>query len=173
MHVQGLQRTFKNHVKNIFTFAYCLYMYMPLNHPWSLLVIVWLLLVPTNVHEIGGETTVLEGSNLHLTCNASGLPEPNITWTKEEPGNLGNYTVVKQGKVLTITNINRNDAGDYTCTAYNGFGKPQNQTVYVNVNCEYMHWKKPWLMLNRDALSFNLYFLCYNVWCQLRVLMFG
>ena len=173
MHVQGLQRTFKNHVKNIFTFAYCLYMYMPLNHPWSLLVIVWLLLVPTNVHEIGGETTVLEGSNLHLTCNALGLPEPNITWTKEEPGNLGNYTVVKQGKVLTITNINRNDAADYTCTAYNGFGKPQNQTVYVNVTCEYMHRKKPWLMLNRDALSFNLYFLCYNVWCQLRVLMFG
>ena len=146
MHVQGLQRTFKNHVKNIITFAYCLYMYMPLNYPWRLLVIVWLLLVLPNVHEISGETTVLEGSNLHLTCNASGLPEPNITWTKEEPGNPGNYTVVKQGKVLTITNINRNAAGDYTCAAYNGFGKPVNQTVYVNVTCEYMHLKNVWIM---------------------------
>ena len=39
--------------------------------------------------------------------------------------------------MLTITNINRTDAGDYTCTAYNGFGKPENQTVYVTVTCEY------------------------------------
>ena len=45
--------------------------------------------------------------------------------------------MVQEGKVLTITNINRTDAGEYTCTAYNGFGKPENQTVYVNVTCEY------------------------------------
>ena len=114
---------------------------MPFNYPWSLLVIVWLLLVLTNVHGISGETTVLEDRDLNLTCNASGLPKPTINWTKEKPGNL-----VKQGKVLTIKNINRNDAGDYTCTADNGFGKPENQTVYVNVTCEYMHWKNVWIM---------------------------
>ena len=51
--------------------------------------------------------------------------------------NQGNTVVVQEGKVLTITNINRTDVGNYTCTAYNGFGKPENQTVYVNVTCEY------------------------------------
>ena len=51
--------------------------------------------------------------------------------------NQGNTVVVQEGKVLTITNINRNDVGNYTCTADNGFGKPENQTVYVNVTCEY------------------------------------
>ena len=45
--------------------------------------------------------------------------------------------MVQEGKVLNITDINRTDAGNYTCTAYNGFGKPENQTVYVNVTCEY------------------------------------
>ena len=45
--------------------------------------------------------------------------------------------MVQEGKELTITNINRTDVGKYTCTAYNGFGKPENQTVYVNVTCEY------------------------------------
>ena len=45
--------------------------------------------------------------------------------------------MVQEGKVLTITNINRIDTGEYTCTAYNGFGKPENQTVYVTVTCEY------------------------------------
>ena len=101
-----------------------------------------MLLVLTNVPEISGQTTVLEGSNLHLTCNASGRPEPNITWTKEKPGNQGNAGVVQEGKVLNITNINRNDSGTFTCTAYNGFGKKESLAVHVNVTCEYALKKK-------------------------------
>ena len=46
--------------------------------------------------------------------------------------------MVQEGKAPNITNINRTGAGDYTCTAYNGFGKPESQTVYVNVTCEYV-----------------------------------
>ena len=90
-----------------------------------------------SITEIRGEPTVLEGDNLQLICEASSRVEPKITWTKEKPGNQGNTVVVQEGKVLTITNINRTDAGKFTCTAYNGFGKTENQTVYVNVACEY------------------------------------
>ena len=136
LHVQGLQRMFKNHVNSIITVACCLCMYMPFNYPGSLLVIVWLLSAPPKILGIKGNLNVLEGNNLQLTCEVSGRPEPNITWTKEKPGNQGN-TVVAQGKVLPIPNINRTDARNYTCTAYNGFGTPDNQTVYVNVICEY------------------------------------
>ena len=147
-------------------------MYMPFKYPWSLLVIAWLLLVPTNITGISGEPTVLEGNNLQLGCEASGRPEPNITWTKQEPGNQGNTGVVQEGKVLTITNINRIDAVEFTCVAYNGFGKPENQTVYVNVTCEYALKKTLTIMLNRDVLS--IYFLCWDVLCyQLLVLMVG
>ena len=110
---------------------------MPFSYRWSLPVIVWLLLVLTNITGIRGNQTVLEGDNLHLTRIASGQPEPNITWIKERPGNQGNTVVVQEGKVLTITNINRTDAGGYTCTAYNGFGKPENQAVSVIVTSEY------------------------------------
>ena len=118
------------HVNSVITFARC-------NYPRSLIVIVLLHLVPININGIRGNLTVPEGDNLQLTSNASGQPEPNITWTKEKPGNQGETVVVQEGKVLTITNINRTDAGDYTCTAYNGFGKPENKTVSVNVTCEY------------------------------------
>ncbi|CAH3158962.1 unnamed protein product, partial [Pocillopora meandrina] len=90
-------------------------------------------IVPINITGIRGEPTVLEGNNLQLICEVSSQVEPNITWTKEKPGNHGNVDVVQEGKVLTITNIKRTDAGTFTCTAYNGFGKPKNQTVYVNV----------------------------------------
>ena len=145
-------------------------MYMPFKYPWSLLVLAWLLLVPTNITGISGEPTVLEGNNLQLSCEASGRPEPNITWTKQEPGNQGNTGVVQEGKVLTITNINRIDAVEFTCAAYNGFGKPEYQTVYVNVTCEYALKKTLTTMLNRDVLS--IYFLCWDVLCyQLLVLI--
>ena len=96
-----------------------------------------MLLVPLSITGIRGKTTVLEGDNLQLICEASSRKEPKISWTKEKTVNQGNTVVVQEGKVLTVTNINRTDAGNYTCTADNGFGKPENQTVYVNVTCEY------------------------------------
>ena len=96
-----------------------------------------MLLVSTYITGISGEPTVLQGDNLQLTCEASGRPEPNITWTKEEPSNQGNIGVVQEGKLLTITDINKTDAGNYTCTAYNGFGKLESRTVHVIVTSEY------------------------------------
>ena len=95
-----------------------------------------MLLAPTNISGIRGEPIVLEGDNLQLIYEAWSQVEPNITWTKEKPSNQRNTGVVQVGKVLTITNINRIDAGNCTCTAYNGFGKPENRTVYVDVTCE-------------------------------------
>ena len=74
---------------------------------------------------------------MQLTCEASGKPEVNITWTKEKTGNQGNTGVLQEGKVLTITKISRDDSGTFNCTAYNGFGKTDSQTVRVNVTCEY------------------------------------
>ena len=75
---------------------------------------------------------------MQLLCKVSSRVEPNITWTKEKPGNQENTGVVQEGKVLTITNINKTDAGTFTCITCNGFGKPEKRTVYVNVICEYL-----------------------------------
>ena len=82
--------------------------------------------------------------------------------------------MVQEGKVLTITNINRIDAGKYTCTAYNGFGKPENQTVNVTVTCEYA-LRKTLNNVKHRYIPYprSPYFLCSNVYCQLLVLMLG
>ncbi|CAH3161360.1 unnamed protein product [Pocillopora meandrina] len=96
-------------------------------------VILVVIKVPANITEIRGEQTVHEGGNLLLTCEASGKPEPNITWTKEKRGNEGNTGVLPVGKVLNITKISRNDSGTFNCTAYNGFGEADSQTVHVTV----------------------------------------
>ena len=122
-----------------------------------------MLIVPTNISGIRGEPTILEGDNLQLICEASSHIEPNITWTKEKPGCQGNTSVVQVGKVLNITNINRSDAGAFTCTAYNGFGKPENRTIYVNVTCKYALKTTVTNAKQRCTLGFNV--LC----CQLLV----
>ncbi|CAH3158947.1 unnamed protein product, partial [Pocillopora meandrina] len=89
--------------------------------------------VPLSITGIGGKPTVLEGNNLQLICKVSSRLEANVSWTKEKAGNQGNTRVVQEGKVLNVPNINRTAAGTFTCRAYNGFGKPENQTVYVDV----------------------------------------
>ena len=119
-------------------------------------------LVATSITGISGESTVLEGNNLQLTCEASAKPEPNIFWTKESLGNKEILVrVVQEGKVLNITNIDRSDAGTFNCTAYNGFGIPEIQTVYVNVTCEYA--LKKTLINVKQKCTFLINFLCCNV----------
>lgn len=66
-------------------------------------MIVGLLLAPTSITGISGK---------QLTCEASGRPKPNITWTKGKPGNQGNTGVVQEGQVLTVTNINSTDVSN-------------------------------------------------------------
>ena len=75
--------------------------------------------------------SVLEGGNLILYCNATGNPTPNITWTKD-----GSLTMLHQGETFSIVNIQRQAAGDYRCTAWNGVGAHRNATATVTIYCK-------------------------------------
>lgn len=80
---------------------------------------VFLLIPDESVVDKGPfNTTVIEGDNITLSCNATGNPTPNITWTK-----VGSLRVLYQGQTCSIYNIQRETAGDYACTAWNGIGK--------------------------------------------------
>lgn len=43
----------------------------------------------------------------------------------------------ESGEYLNITNITRDQAGDYECGAENDISSPDTKTVKVTVNCEY------------------------------------
>ena len=86
---------------------------------------------PSSIDAIPANQTILEGSNITLHCNSTGNPTPNITWTKD-----GNLTVLYQGETYNIVNIQRQAAGDYTCTAWNGVGEQKNATATVTVHCK-------------------------------------
>jgi len=86
---------------------------------------------PSSIDASPAGQTVLEGSNITLHCNATGNPTPNITWAKD-----GSPTVLYQGETYSLVNIQRQAAGDYTCTAWNGVGQQQNATATVTVHCK-------------------------------------
>ena len=65
--------------------------------------------------------TVVEGGNITLTCNASGVPSPSICWLR-----IGQSGVLSQNSLLTVVNVSRPGTPDhmiqYQCTVSNGVG---------------------------------------------------
>ena len=84
--------------------------------------------VPAGVYPVEN-ITVTEGETRTLTCNVSGSPIPSVTWTAV---NTGNQTV---GLTHELTNINRNDTGEYKCEASNSCGQDTAST-FLNVQCK-------------------------------------
>ena len=70
--------------------------------------------------------TIIEGHNLTVVCNASGISAPMVTWIKVDGGERFN------GSELVFTHINRSDAGEYRCEASNECGNTS-QTATIEV----------------------------------------
>ena len=79
----------------------------------------------------------MEGENITLSCNATGNPEPSISWVKNGfPINSNSRISFSQdNKQLTITNISRTDSGEYQCAARNRVGNDTSNST-VNVLCK-------------------------------------
>ena len=81
--------------------------------------------------------TVTERENVTLSCNASGNPTPSISWTKDGTAlNSPRISLSSDNKQLTITNVNRDDSGDYRCVANNSVGAAATSDVAtLDVQC--------------------------------------
>ena len=73
--------------------------------------------------------TITEGGNLNLSCNASGTPQPVLSWVRISSGQQFN------GSLLQLTNVFRNQAGDYRCEASNECGT-KSSTARIYVKCK-------------------------------------
>ena len=69
---------------------------------------------------------VKEGTSVTLKCGVTGNPVPTVTWTK-------NGETLQNGQSITVYNINRFHAGEYTCTAENGIGAPDSAVITMDV----------------------------------------
>uniref|UniRef100_A0A6Q2YB95 receptor protein-tyrosine kinase n=1 Tax=Esox lucius TaxID=8010 RepID=A0A6Q2YB95_ESOLU len=67
------------------------------------------------------DTNLNSSSTLTMTCHAHGVPPPNITWYKDDVRLVEGITL-KQGAVLTIERVKKDDEGVYKCVASNDGG---------------------------------------------------
>ncbi|XP_011642324.1 fasciclin-2 isoform X3 [Pogonomyrmex barbatus] len=82
--------------------------------------------VRPTIEEIPSPVNIIEGENANIRCKANGKPPPMFTWikslTQQNLSNADRFGVDPVTGVLTITNVNREDAGEYQCSAINAAG---------------------------------------------------
>ena len=73
-----------------------------------------------------------EGSSLTLECQASGNPEPSITWKKEN-SLLPSGLKFQSGPAVVISTVEREDSGLYVCMGDNGVGSQSRANITLTV----------------------------------------
>ena len=78
--------------------------------------------------------TVLEGKTTNISCYASGVPKPALTWKFKDgdPSSVASVRDIQGGSVLLLQNATKNMEGMYKCIAINtGGAATSNATLRV------------------------------------------
>ncbi|XP_061672486.1 hemicentin-1 [Syngnathoides biaculeatus] len=80
------------------------------------------------------ELTIAVNKPLELECSAEGVPPPTLSWLKDGRPLGGTNAIQDDGRILSITKIQVEDAGLYTCLASSPAGEDgRNHWVRVQV----------------------------------------
>ena len=82
----------------------------------------------SSIYPIQNET-ITEGGSVTLSCNATGIPSPMVSWIKVDGGERFDVSE------LLFTNINRSQAREYRCEASNQCGNTS-ETARIFVQCK-------------------------------------
>ena len=95
-------------------------------------LIIIIFIVPPTIQPLQNKTITV-GGNLNLYCNASGTPPPVVSWARISGQQFN-------GSLLQLTNVFRNQAGDYRCEASNTCGtKSSTARICVKCKCLFKH----------------------------------
>ncbi|NWT15620.1 HMCN1 protein, partial [Vireo altiloquus] len=72
--------------------------------------------------ELPGDVALTKGEQLRLTCKATGIPVPRITWTFNNNIIPAQYDNVNGHSELLIERVSKEDSGTYVCSAENTVG---------------------------------------------------
>ncbi|KAM9325336.1 hemicentin-2 [Gastrophryne carolinensis] len=87
-----------------------------------------LVLVPPTIYGAGSvqELTAREQAEVELQCRVSGLPKPQVQWTRDgqplSPGDLS-IQILEGGQLLRVNSTNLSHQGRYQCLAFNHAGQ--------------------------------------------------
>lgn len=96
--------------------------------PSNLFLCLLILIVKSAIQELSN-FTVIEGENKTLTCNAGGFPVPSVSWIAVSTWSRS------QGNIHELTNISRNDAGEYKCETSNVCGN-DSMSLFLTAHCK-------------------------------------
>ncbi|XP_078498867.1 hemicentin-1 [Lissotriton helveticus] len=78
--------------------------------------------VPPTFTELPGDVALNKGEQLRLSCKATGVPLPMITWTFNNNIIPAQFDSVNGHSQLVIERVLKDDSGTYVCTAENAVG---------------------------------------------------
>ncbi|XP_076163350.1 limbic system-associated membrane protein [Ptiloglossa arizonensis] len=118
--------------------------------------------VPPDIldYQTSTDMVVPEGSNVTLRCAATGSPEPNITWRREN-GQLillgnGEKVINVEGPNFNITKVNRLHMGSYLCIASNRVPPSVSKRIMLIVHFPPMIWVQNQLVGAREGDQLTL-----------------
>ncbi|XP_067012050.1 fasciclin-2 isoform X2 [Anabrus simplex] len=88
---------------------------------------------PTMSEDMKTAVEAVEGQTANLECQATGKPLPQYQWvrlpTQEDLSSAGRFSVDALKGILTITSVERNDQGEYSCIAFNEAGRRERKVT--------------------------------------------
>ncbi|XP_049724489.1 hemicentin-1 isoform X1 [Elephas maximus indicus] len=72
--------------------------------------------------ELPGDVSLNKGEQLRLSCKATGVPLPKLTWTFNNNVIPAHFDSVSGHSELVIERVSKEDSGTYVCTAENSVG---------------------------------------------------
>ena len=104
-------------------------------------------IAPTIKANSAASITVEEGENITLTCEANGIPSPNVTWKRGDGFPLPGGGFQHKGGIYNVLGINATDRGQFICIADNNVKPPADYTVQLEVRF------KPYCIAVQDTVG--------------------
>ena len=80
------------------------------------------------------QVTLNESSLLSIECSSNSIPAADFTWLRYDSS--GSPKEIARSNLLSISSVNRTDAGIYFCNTSNIIGSLISENVSVSVQCK-------------------------------------
>ncbi len=113
---------------------------------------------------------VFAGSTVNLTCEATGIPRPMVTWYKDGRSvPRENISRVNAISLLTLESVGPHDQGEYWCKAHNaeGWNKSSRTSLKCNALSRLFCSSQSLAVASNMLLLLFLLILCIIIVCYL------
>ncbi len=135
----GASQNITYYLQNVYTCLKCPQNLNRLCDVVAALTALWFFSVPARIASFSDNFTATYREDVKLPCLTVGLPPPEISWkVKGRPfENNDRIAPLAEGSLL-IKSVTRTDAGEYSCSVENNYGKDQ-ITHRLIIHGEYIH----------------------------------